>query len=213
MEARLHQFNKEPGTQSSNIPLQRNARLHSVMYYTGVSASGKDFLLDRAFEDDGIASRVTRLSMGRMMASKLSMDRDTMIKKDGIDSIRDVQAELVPDLISVGPTVMNAHLVSKYNGVLVVNPQFEIDLRPQQYVVVYSDPELIRQRRIARNGLGQRQSDIEDEATRDLHQRLAITTSRTLAEYHGSGLTVIYNGDNNTEDNVALLKDRISALT
>jgi adenylate kinase len=212
MSNELKQFSGDPRKRSRIVQVATEPSLHPVMYYTGVSASGKDFLLDKVFENDTISTRVTKTSMGRLMAAKLNTDRDSMIKRDGIDSIRDVQAELIPDLLAVSPTVMNAHLVSKYNGLYIVNPQFEMDLKPQQYVVIYSNPELIKQRRIVRNESGGRQSEVEDEETIDLHQRLAINISRTLADYHGAGLTVIYNGITNVDENVELLKDRISAL-
>lgn len=165
-------------------PYYRQLREHDPIYWSEKSQAW--LVTDYQTVSSGLRDK--RLSVKRVKSNLENLSPET-------------QEELAP-------------LASFYSEWLmyVVNPQFEMDLKPQQYVVVYSDPELIKQRRIARNESGGRQSEVEDEETIDLHQCLAISTSRTLADYHGAGLTVIYNGITNVDENVELLKDRISAL-
>src|SRR5437879_2840595 len=127
------------------------SRHNRIVCYTGVSSSGKDFLLDQAINQLQGANGVQALSMGTLMADRLQIHRDSLRVIPELDDIKKAQTAAIPEILANMPVVLNTHIIFKYKDLLVFNPDVERQLNPAHYVVVTSEPQIIQQWRSQRD--------------------------------------------------------------
>lgn len=187
--------------------------LHNrVVHFSGVTSSGKDFLLDRSLTDFDAPNGITRISMGSLLSEHHALQRDEMTKTVGLKGNYDSMMAVLPKILDRAPVVFNSHILPQYNGMLLLNPEFERELSPSQYIVVANDPDRIYDWRIRRNQTSDRQSDIQNPEMIHFHQQLVLSTAETMARENDSGLVVIYNTPDKTDENVAILRDIFVAI-
>src|SRR3990170_6584303 len=83
-----------------------------LILYTGVSCSGKDYLLDRALGEfkNGAPQR---LSVGTFLSGRLAVQRDQLRRELGLQKMEQIKMELIPDILAVQPAVLVTHIVPK----------------------------------------------------------------------------------------------------
>ena len=186
-------------------------RHNKIVVVTGVTCSGKDFLLKEVFEDDSLAN-VNQFSLGTMVGEYHGKNRDQMLGVLDQDGIRVAQVASLSKILENTPAIVNTHIVARYRDMYLTGPQLEIGLNPQHYIVVAGDPEQIVEWRIKRNRARNRNSLIETPREIELHQNLIIATTQTLADYHGSRITIVRNLPTQTTDNVSSMRDIIKGF-
>lgn len=183
---------------------------NKIICYTGVTASGKDFLLESVLGSLDPQNRIRTLNMGTLMSTQLGMHRDHLKNALSLQEINDNQLAILPYILNATPVILNTHMIAQYHGMLLINPHFESTLNPDQYIVVASDPEQIRSWRTNRNISGNRLSEVEDINTIDLHQQIVINSVTAIAKHLGSSLSIIHNIPAQTERNVEFLKELLT---
>ena len=171
----------ERRTETLRSPEKENH--NRLLLYTGVSCSGKDYLLDRAMANLSDIE-LQRLSMGTFISEQLKIHRDGVRDQMNLQEIEQFKMDVVaPEVIAQQPAVLVTHIVPKYNHVITMNPDYEKALNPSHFVAVVSDPELIQAWRIARNETGYRFSPPEDLDTIALHQEMVTTNTYIIAKH------------------------------
>lgn len=196
-----------PYKRPENTPSPEIARHNRIVCYTGVSSSGKDFLLDYTMNQMQESHEFQAVSMGTLMANNLQMHRDSLRVVPELDDIRKAQMAAIPEVLSRMPVVVNTHIIFKYKDLLVFNPEVERQLSPAHYVVVTSEPQTIQRWRIQRDIDGVRLSDVEEASRISFHQNMVVNTARSLANETGAKLTVLYNVPEQTQTNSEMLRD------
>lgn len=183
-----------------------------IAYLTGVSSSGKDFLLERALGEMPEAERPSVLSMGTLLAERSSIDRDSIRERVTADELVRSQMDLIEHIQAAAPTIFNSHMVVRHNGMFMINPDFELALRPSHYVLVTAPPDSIHKWRTDRNQAGIRKSRIETRDDIMLHQLIAQRTAEIFAQFARAELIIVNNVPDLTAQNVATIRAVLTNL-
>jgi len=169
---------------------------------TGVSASGKDYLLSRAKEHEPrLGAQIPIVSMGSAILSKLSelgksADRDRMKHIATNEVMRDVVRGIVADLVLPYPAaVLNGHITYRQQGEFVSNPDIDAEINPAAYAVVVADPNDIVEWRAA-DLSRRREPETADEIA--YHQDFTIQAAERMAVLLSSQCQIIENSLDNT---------------
>lgn len=184
-----------------------------LVLYTGVSCSGKDFLLDQAMaQREG--EELSRVSMGTFISQRLAVHRDEIRKQMDLPEIEQFKLTLAPEITDLQPAILVTHIVPKYDHVITLNPNFEKALKPAHFVVVVSEPDRINEWRNIRNQAGARQTPIEDPADLNLHQEMVIHNTFLISRAIGAGFSIIYNSPEPeaTGQNIEFLNDVLNKI-
>lgn len=174
---------------------------NQIICFTGVSSVGKDYLLNQATQNLGIKS----VSVGTVLAESTGFHRDQIRDMD-FDPYIDVKRKAAQLIVDQAPCFVNSHVVTKHRGIYFVDKKFEEIINPTFFVVIIGDSREIILRRIERNEKG-RQSDIENEETVTLHQRLTLKRTEELARLYKAGFAVIVNNFDNTKKNIKFIRN------
>jgi adenylate kinase len=175
-----------------------------ILLITGVSASGKDYLLNRAKEHEPrLGVEVPIISMGSAILSKLSrlggetVYRDRMKHMVSNDVMRGVVRGIVSELVVTHPAiVLNGHMTYRQQGELVSNPDIDAEISPAAYAVVVADPSNIAEWRAADAGR-RRETETVDEIA--YHQDFTIQTAERMAVLLGAQCQIIENNLGDTD--------------
>jgi adenylate kinase len=181
--------------------------LNNVVVVTGVSASGKDYLLDR------VTSRLDSENETYRKFSFGAMIHDIMRRKhpgtyDGPLGLREApegemdasSGEALEAILAVdGLRIVNCHVVYRGAESIQVNPYHVFKMCPRDYIVISSDPNEILRRRIE----CERFRIKEDVRVIDLHQKIGIATIKIAAQSIGARVTLIDNTEELTDTNVS----------
>ena len=158
--------------------------LNRFIIVTGVSGSGKDYLLDKSVRQGGLPSGSRVVNFGTELFEELRVRNPQLRTRDDIKTqltqgdVRQGVVHLVDRLIDQQPAVINVHVVFRQNESLILNPDSDRRLRPGHYLFVWSDPEQIQRWR-AVDSSRVRQSESFDEIA--LHQDIALSVVSTMA--------------------------------
>lgn len=206
---------------SIDRPLFEKTELHSpekerhnrIVFYTGTSCSGKDYLLDRVMNNLD-KDELARLSMGTFISRRLAVERDKLRSQPGLQEIEKMKLEIAPEIIAMQPAVLVTHIVPKYDHVITLNPDFELAVNPAHFVVVVTKPEHVNLWRDERNKGGARFAPIEDPAILNLHQNMIVHNTFLIAQAIGSGFSVVINDPevSATNKNVEFLQEVLKSI-
>ena len=188
---------------------EQNNRL---VCYTGITGVGKDYLLDKALQEQPEAERFRVLGMGQMMGEESRMDRDSIRGSLDLAQLGAVQQRVLERIKASTPAVLNTHVVFKQNGMLATNPDFERALRPAGYVMVTARPEQIAEWRRRRNESQERKSDEEPVERIAMHQEIAIETVRVIARGLNAQFLPVFNNPNETSVSAGMIRNFIETL-
>ena len=197
-----------------DIPSEHeNHSRYTIM--TGVSGCGKDFLIAKMKEFDLMPPSISSISFGEELFTLLKTNNPAIQSRDDIkrmlsqDQVRAGVLALCDRLMTSQPAIINTHVVYRQQDSLAFNPDILRRLNPTNFVYVWSDPEQIRQWRQADMSRNRPNEDADDI---DLHQCVAMETTRIFAEYCGSGMRTIWNREDNVLDNIDRIQDSLRQL-
>lgn len=160
-----------------------------IAVITGVSASGKDFLLENlSFHNPRLVSEFTVVSFGDALFSRIKADAASGIPIGSKDSLASVVSaeqmrryidEVIQEIVKCDKTLLNAHLAYKQQGSIQLNPNVDKRLNLHTYIFVWADPDEILQRRLN----SERQRAIESVEDISLHQQIAFEATRVLPRH------------------------------
>lgn len=192
---------------------------HEIVTVTGISCSGKDFLVNHASakEPSLIGGRVNLFQFGSELAQVVAQNLPSTLINNR-DSLRNLSPEFLAEfiertlkkLLGMQPAVQLTHVVVNQQGKLVVNPQNESTTLAKAYIYVWSDPALIYSWRMAE--LAQRSRPIESVDNISLHQEIALATTSILSRKLGAGMFVVYNTYEDITENVDQINSIIEEL-
>lgn len=184
-------------------------RLNDIVVVTGVSASGKDYLLERAKER--FPDQVAVFSWGALIHANMRRrfpgvyDASDSLKTATLEDLRASAHGAVDALLECeteAATVLNGHIAYRRQESVVVDVDMNLRLRPRDYIFVEADPEEILHRRIS----NERDRVIEPVDAIDIHQQLGQAAVAAFASRTGARLNRIYN-DDEIERNVNLIAE------
>ena len=179
--------------------------LHRIISVSGVTSSGKDYLLGRS-------GAGTVLSHGTLIGQALATERDAIRQNGDLAHIRSAVLSTADAVLQAQPAVLNTHIFVKHGGYYMVNLELEQLIRPAFYVAVVGDPQQIFDWRQARNLRGERQSDLESPEEIAFHQNMIVDTLSNLSTLLGSGFVVLHNSPDKTDANAQLLTNLYNSL-
>ncbi len=185
-----------------------------VVIVTGVSASGKDFLLDRTLGGIEPTERSIRsIAFGQEILRLMQQESKGCESRDGLgnvpaDVVRHFARRVIATLVqSDGTKILNTHVTYRQGDLVVSDPATDLEIKARDYIFVSADPAEIAERRRTDASRVRRQ---ESEDMIAVHQEIAQATVTALAHRLGSGLTVIENTVEGTPENVARMRDIIT---
>ncbi len=194
-------------------------RKNKILFYTGISGSGKDHLL-RGITVAGTRPTVAGIQIinfGEALYNRLQLlqagnavsSRDDIKHQVPTDLLKTLIDDLTAEIIDSQPVVLNTHVAYKQNGSIQINPEVIRKLAPHIFVYVHADPEQIRRWRFADTS---RQRDDEDKMDIFVHQEIALAATQTFALSYGSRIQVLHNRENNVTENLDMLYNSVQQL-
>ncbi len=186
-----------------------------IMIVTGVSASGKDFLLSEANRNGLIAPPIRTLSFGQELFRHLRSQYPQIKTRDDINTqlnsseLRQGILYVANEIVEKQPAILNTHVVSRQNDSIITNPDVDMKVRPLSYVYVWSEPGQIELWRSADVGRARRQESADEIS---LHQDIAVEVVRIIAEHTGASFTTLWNRPDNVTENLAKIEERSAGL-
>lgn len=183
-----------------------------IIVVTGETGVGKDFLVDKA---NIPPHEINRANWGDIFSSIVQTDKDLLSYdafKPGEAATEAVQKLVCQRVVDLQPVIVTSHPVKIIDDTEYVNWDIEASLRPQTYAFVQADPELIRDRVIARNATGERQSRVVSVEELSDTQGRKLELTRSLAEHVGADVLVLRNQDEHTGLSIQQLSAAINAL-
>lgn len=187
---------------------------NKLVVLTGVSGSGKDFFIERLQEDNPeITQRLNVVNFGEVLFRRIKGGKPELRSRDGLkfdvsnDVIKAAVSEIVGELLTQKPSIVNTHIAYKQLGSIQINPDICKILNPDTYVYIWADPELVFKRR--RGSIRFRERALEEPEEIALHQQIAFDATRAIALAYGSEFRSIVNREDNLQSNVALLQEVI----
>ena len=183
--------------------------LNDIVIVTGVSASGKDYLLSRALEDIDEEDHVTPVAFGTEIHNRIKGEVTACDSRDGLREVsatvvREFAREILRRVIEKeGTKILNTHVVYRQGDLVVADPATDLEVAARDYVFVSADPAEIVHRRKTDESRG-RLSETEEMVA--LHQEIALASVGAIARVIGSRFTILDNKEENTAENVAQMR-------
>lgn len=182
---------------------------NDIVTITGVSSSGKDYLVDLAAKKEPhlITSRVRLFQFGSELVQVVTQHLPESLT-GGRDSLKSLSPALLKEyieetlehLLGVQPAIQLTHVVVNQQGKLIINPKSENTTLAKAYIYVWTDPALIYSWRLAE--LAKRNRTMESVDAIGVHQEIALATTTILSRKLGAGMFVVYNTCQDIEENV-----------
>lgn len=190
----------------------------NILLVTGVSASGKDFLLERAkWHDARIGTDIPVVSMGgaivarmnRQVAEGIQVDRDRIKNVVSNDVMRGVVRGIIADLVEHPAAILNGHITYRQQGELVSNPDIDAEISPAAYAVVVADPKDIAEWRSS-DLSRRREPETLDQIA--YHQEFTVQTAERMATILGAHCQIIENNAANTVESSLTLATMVTDI-
>lgn len=180
---------------------------NDIVVVTGVSASGKDFLLENA--KDQLSDRVQIYSFGALIHDDMRRrypgiyDASDSLKTVALDDLRISSYNATEEILrSDGIKVVNGHVTYRRQESIVVDPNMNILLRPRDYIFIEADPEEIMRRRISND----RDRVIESTDTIYIQQEVERAAVFAIAKKIGARVVSLLNDENVRNNSTIIAK-------
>ena len=186
-------------------------KLNNIVVVTGVSASGKNYLVEKALELGGdVISRSKVFNFGSSI-HRIMRDRHPNIYDGSLslqrapeNELDEAAVEVIDEIVATeGLRIVLNHVAYRLAESVNINPNHGLMMRPRDYIVVTADPEEILKRRIKDD----RHRIIEHPRIIDLHQKIAISAVMVIAKDIGSRMTIIENAELDTDINSNIIHE------
>ncbi|MCL4357452.1 AAA family ATPase [Patescibacteria group bacterium] len=190
----------------------------NILLVTGVSASGKDYLLEQARRhDERIGTAVPIVSMGSAIVAKMrqqeveesSLDRDRIKHIASNDVMRGIVKGIVAELVKYPAAIVNGHITYRQQGQLVSNPDVDAEISPTAYAVVVAEPRDIAAWRALDTGRVRETETIDQIA---YHQDFTVQAAEKAAATLGAGFQLIKNNPENTLTSSLILATMVTEI-
>ncbi|HEX8762948.1 MAG TPA: AAA family ATPase [Candidatus Saccharimonadales bacterium] len=191
----------------------------NILLVTGVSASGKDFLLERAKQHDArIGTDIPVVSMGGAIVARMNqqvaegsqVDRDRVKHVVSNDVMRGVVRGIISDLVEQYPAaILNGHITYRQQGELVSNPDIDAEISPAAYAVVVADPKDIAEWRSSDLSRHREPETLDQIA---YHQEFTVQTAERMAILLGAHCQIIENNAANTVESSLTLATMVTDI-
>lgn len=192
---------------------------NKLVVITGISGSGKDYLLSELEKTDNrIGTAISIVNFGELLFSRLRQvdpsnnivtSRDDLNRYVSQDVIRVLINSVVDEVIARQPAIVNTHVAYMQQGSIQINPDVVRRMAVTSFVYVWSDPELIAE---WRKNDHDRRRDLETPEDIILHQRIALESTRIIAEVLGVGFRSLYNRTDNILENISKLQEVVEDI-
>ena len=178
-----------------------------ILVLTGLSGSGKDFLIDELKKSGNVPENITTVSFGEKLFQEIKKqfpeieNRDQLRRISNYDLVWGVN-NVIETIIREQPVLLNTHVVYKQDGSLTTNPSVDKKINAGGYVFVWTDPEQIRIWREKDQTRKRERGTIEDIS---LDQSIALVVTAKIASHNGSAFHTIENRADNARHNIDLL--------
>lgn len=179
-----------------------------IIIVTGMTAVGKDFLIDRVVEN----LQVNKTAWGDMLSDELGVNKDIMMDTVAPEIILDGQFAVCHEVLQMQPVVAVCHVVKPENGQYVYNLEIEKMLNPLGYIFIAAPPELIAQRVHMRNLEGNRKSPETPIDEIERVQDIKLKAIKELASLQNSEMLIVNNVAEELDANVHKLSKLIRTL-
>ena len=175
---------------------------------TGVSCSGKDFLLELIRP----LLSITIVNFGEELFRELQFSHPELTSRDEIRAIssQDVNRAVMKVnccLVSSQPVVVSSHIVVRVGGDLVVRPDSDEILSPQVYIHVSAPVEEILVRRGSNNRGRMELAETKKEV--GFHQDLSEIITARVAQKQGSAFVRVWNQSGSEEECLQVLESTL----
>lgn len=189
---------------------------HKIIVYTGIPGSGKDLILSQYESEYGGEGKIATVSFGDQLVKKLKESKpDADISKDDLrrlvseETLKSIAGELVDEIVENQPVLVNTHVVYKRQDSFHINYELLNRLAPKQFVFVWAEPTNILKWRNSDNSRSRDNEGIDDIA---LHQNIALSVTKIIAEYNGASFDIIRNVEGYAKGDVDLLASLIKKI-
>lgn len=195
------------------IPRQ-NEDLNRLVVITGVSASGKNYLLERLTTQGITSDSIKVVNFGEellnyLLGGHLDVHSRDDIKKLPQEIITASILAVTSKLVEAQPAVINTHIVYRQNGSITTTPDVDLRLKPITYMYIAAPPDEIVERRATDT---KRKRTLETVEQINLHQNISIEVVGALANHIGSRLVTICNREDNVQENLLKIDEVIEEL-
>lgn len=182
--------------------------MNQVIVITGVSGSGKDFLLQRLAES--LPEQITIFNFGQELFEEVCKHHPELVNRDQLTQLPFGEVRPYVNLtaqkaLSRQPVLLNSHLTFNVGSDVVFSRGVNLQLLPMKYIHVSASIEDILSRRRSER----RQRLLQEAVEIEFHQELSIFLTSRIASEIGSGFVHIWNRDDNVESNLNLLRDEL----
>lgn len=191
------------------LPVLTPKDKNKIVTVTGISGSGKDFLVRSAqkVEPELFGDRIGVFNFGSELFRNI-IDQFPELKESGADGLKRLPLEVLDThiqktldrLLAVQPCIQITHLVFKQRGSFVINPESEKKTQAVEYLFIQADPAQIYDWRLQNQDVRKRETESVDDI--DLHQTLARVSTAAIAQRLNAGMLVINNDPANINEAV-----------
>ncbi|PIY94005.1 MAG: hypothetical protein COY68_04205 [Candidatus Levybacteria bacterium CG_4_10_14_0_8_um_filter_35_23] len=182
------------------LPIISPENKNKIVTVTGVSGSGKNFLMRSAqkAEPELFDGRISVFNFGSELFRNV-VGQFPELKESGADGLKRLPLEdldlyikkTLDSLLASQPCLQITHLVFKQRDSFVINPESEKKTQAVEYLFIQSDPEQIYNWRLENQNTRTREIESVDDI--NLHQVLARLSTVAIAQRLNVGMLVINN--------------------
>src|SRR3989344_5994622 len=176
--------------------------MSKLIAVTGVTAVGKDYLLDRSLAQ---MPHINRRNFGCELGEHLGIDKDSIIATVDRSKLRRATEEVSMKMADLRPLFLSSHVVQTLDDTADEILPVESIMHADSYVVVVAPPELIYERVQKRNELGKRTSEVTSIDQIGRLQKHQLSVVGYICGALCSQLVVLENIPGNTRDNIERL--------
>lgn len=175
---------------------------------TGMTGVGKDYLIEKANAEHGLAV----VNWGTLLGEELAADRDMMMDNTDPARIRAGQFIVCRRILDLQPVAVTCHTVRPEGDSFAYDLELEAEFNPSSYVFVTAPPELIYERVRQRNERGERKSHELPVGEIARVQDFKLQAVSELAGRLGCSMLVIENTAEALDENVIAMGNSLAAI-
>lgn len=187
-----------------------------LVVLTGVSCSGKDFLLSRMLHENLLPPSVAIYNFGESLYALLRLSHPELPGRDAIrhlippEEVDQAMQQIVEEILAAQPAVLNTHVVYRHEQSFIFRLDSHQDMNPYAYVYVWADPEdILRWRSHDSGRLRDAESLTDISFSQDIYLELCSIAARRV----GARMMTMWNRPNNVLDNINIIREIMDEIS